>query len=181
MLMPLYEFYSPDTNRIYTFLARSQGLKDALPRCPEGDTFRMERRVSGFSITGRHKEERGDDPLASIDEARLESLMSEMEGEMETMDDQNPDPRQMGRMMRKLADLMGDKTPEALREIVTKLEEGTDVESLEDKLGQMPDVHDPDAEIPDESDMLWDTVRKKLALLRGPRRDPKIYEMRDWL
>jgi hypothetical protein len=179
--MPIYEFYSPDTNKIYTFLARSLSQRDRIPRCPEGEGFRMERRVSGFSITGRHKEERGDDPLAGIDETQMESLMSEMEAEMEGMDDHHPDPKQLGRMMRKLANLMGDKTPETLREIVMKLEEGTDPESLEDKLGDMPDIHDPDAEIPDETDMLWDTVKKKLALMRGPRRDPKLYEMNDWL
>ena len=33
--MPIYEFYSPDTNRIYSFFARSLAQGRLTPRCPD--------------------------------------------------------------------------------------------------------------------------------------------------
>jgi hypothetical protein len=180
--MPFYEFFSPDTNKIYTFLARSLAQRNLTPRCPDGASHRMERRVSSFSITGRHKEDKGDDPFSGLDETQVENLMQDMEREMEGMDDTHPDPKHLGRMMRKLTDLMGDRTPEALREMVLKLEAGEDPEKLEEQLGDIPHPDSPeDSMEPNSNDDLWAAVRKKLSSYRRPARDPKLYELSDWL
>ena len=56
----------------------------------------------------------------------MESFMAEMEREMSGMDENNPDPRQMGRLMRKMTDVMGDKAPPEMREMIRRLEAGED-------------------------------------------------------
>jgi hypothetical protein len=54
--MPIYEFYSPDTHKIYSFFARSLAHANKTPRCPDKPDARMERVVSKFAVTGRAKE-----------------------------------------------------------------------------------------------------------------------------
>ena len=54
--MPIYEFYSPDTNRIYSFFARSLAQGRLTPHCPDNPRARMERMISRFAVTGRAKE-----------------------------------------------------------------------------------------------------------------------------
>jgi hypothetical protein len=181
--MPLYEFYSPDTNKIYTFLARVLALRDKTPRCPDGEGLRMERRVSPFSVTGKHKEEPSNEMFDNLSEAQLETLMDEMEGEVEGMDDERPDPQQLARMMKKFSSLMGNKAPEALREMIAKLEEGADPEELEDRFAHIDNPHDPNSD-PEKAaalDDVWAAMKKQFLGFRPPRRDPKTYEMTDWI
>jgi hypothetical protein len=180
--MPFYEFFSPDTNKIYTFRAANMSWRLKTPRCPDGKDFLMERRVSQFSITGKVKEDTADDPFAGIDDSRMEALFNDMEHEMGSIDDANPDPKQLGRFMRKLTDLMGNKTPEAMRELVAQLEAGVDPQSLEEKFGDLaPDPNNPDAELGSAADELWQTVKKRFSGLKQPRRDPKLYDMAEWV
>ena len=179
--MPIYEFYSPDTNKLYQFLARSLALRDRTPRCPDGAAFTMERRVSQFAIIGKTKEEDDGDPFAGIDESKVDALMAEMEGEMAGMDDTHPDPRQLGHLMRKLTDVMGTRTPESLKELVQRLEAGEDPEKLEEQFGDF-DSDNPDSTPSEAADALWDTVKKRIKSLRNePVRDPKLYEMSDFI
>jgi hypothetical protein len=179
--MPIYEFYSPDTNKLYQFLARTLAYRDKTPRCPEGQGLRMERRVSRFAIIGKAKEDTGDDPFAGIDESKMESFMADMEREMGSMDDSNPDPRQLGRLMRKMTDLMGDKTPETLKELVGRLEAGEDPEKLEDQFGGFDEGEGADGN-PVAAQDLWDTVKKRIKSMRDqPVRDPKLYELTEYL
>jgi hypothetical protein len=157
--MPLYEFY-----------------------CPDDPTFRMERRVSQFAIVGRAREDAGDDPFAGMDENKVEALMADMERSMAGMDDSHPDPKQLGQMMRKMTDLMGDKTPEALREMVSRLEAGEDPDKLEEQYGHLAEGYEPNSAEGHAADTLWDNVQKKLRHLRkGPFRDPKFYDMADYV
>jgi hypothetical protein len=179
--MPIYEFYSPDTRKLYQFLARSLAYRDKTPRCPDGEGLRMERRVSRFAIIGKAKEDNGDDPFAGMDEAKVEALMADMERDMAGMDDNNPDPRQLGRLMRRMTDMMGAKTPEALKDLVRRLESGEDPEKLEDELGPMGDGDDMGAESAG-ADALFDMVKKRIKSLHDqPVRDPKLYDFADYV
>jgi hypothetical protein len=172
--MPIYEFYCPQNNTLYQFLARSLAYRDAVPLCPDNPEFRLEKRVSQFAVIGKAKEDSADDPFAGIDESKMESLMNEMEGEMGALDSDNPDPRQLGHFMRKLTDVMGDKTPPELREVVRRLESGEDPEKLEEQFGGF-DENDPGA------DPIFSQVKKMIRGARQPVRDPKLYELTDWL
>ena len=179
--MPIYEFYSPDTNKVYQFLARSLAYGDCTPRCPDGDGLRMERRVSRFAIIGKAREPAGDDPFAGMDESKMDAFMADMEKEMSGMDDNNPDPRQLGRLMRKMTDLMGERTPEALQEVVRRLEAGEDPEKLEEQFGSMAGPEEEGVE-GGAADALWDSMKKRIRALRDqPVRDPKLYDMADYV
>jgi hypothetical protein len=172
--MPIYEFYCPDNNKLYSFLARSLSMKDKLPRCPDGEGLRMERRVSRFAVIGKAKEDSADDPFAGIDESKMDAFMAEMERDMGGLDEENPDPRQLGHFMRKMTDVMGDKAPPELREMVRRLEAGEDPEKLEEQFGGLDEGEAGEA-------MFSQLVAKAKAARKEPVRDPKLYEMRNFV
>lgn len=175
--MPIYEFYCPDNHKIYSFLARSLDACDKVPRCPDNPKLRMERRVSKFAFIKGVGEVVAGDPFAGMDESKMESFMAEMEREMTGMDENNPDPRQMGRMLRKMTDVMGDKTPPDMREMIRRLEAGEDPEKLEEEFGELGGGEGEEG----GSDLFAATVKKIRAGLRAPARDPKLYEMKEFV
>jgi hypothetical protein len=83
--------------------------------------------------------------------------------------------------MRKMTDLMGDKAPEAIREMVARLEAGEDPEKLEEQFGDFGGEGGETGEAA-AGDALWETVKKKVRGLKGrPIKDPKLYEMSDFV
>jgi hypothetical protein len=93
---------------------------------------------------------------------------------MEVLDNDNPDPRQLGHFMRKLTDVMGDKVPPALREVVRRLEAGEDPDKFEEQFGGL----DQDGS---GADTIFTQVKRIIRSARPPIRDPKLYEMSDWV
>lgn len=174
--MPIYEFYCPDNHKIYSFLARSLSQRDRVPRCPDNPSFRMEKRVSRFAFVKGVGETVGPDPFAGMDETKMESFMAEMEREMSGMDENNPDPRHMGRLMRKMSEAMGDKAPPEMREMIKRLEAGEDPEKLEDKFGDLEAAGEGG-----EGVDLLAAVKRIRAGLKAPVRDPKLYDLGDWI
>ena len=59
--------------------------------------------------------------------------MGAMEKEFSSVDEN--DPKAMARMMRRMSDLTGEKIDGEMEEVVRKLEEGADPDSLEEQLG----------------------------------------------
>jgi hypothetical protein len=147
--MPIYEYYCPENHRIYQFFAKTLAQGQTIPQCPDNPAYRMERIMSAFAITGRSAEpaapmpsgaasgapaEAGEaSPADGPEDARMESAFSEMEREMDGVDEN--DPRAMGRMMRRMSELTGEKLDEPMEEVVRKLEEGTDPDALEQQMG----------------------------------------------
>jgi hypothetical protein len=173
--MPIYEFYSPDTNRIYSFFARTVAHGGQIPRCPDRPGARMERMVSRFAVTGRAREESNSpDPMAMPDE-NLQRAMAEMEREMAGMSDENPDPRQVGHLMRKLTEVAGRRLPAGMEEMIQRLEQGEDPEKLEEEFGDSLEGFED--EFGEESTRAAG-LRKRRS---GPSRDPKLYEMGEYL
>ena len=86
--MPIYEFYSPGTRKIYSFFARSPSYAEQVPLCPDGERHEMKKLLSGFSITGRNadapedapSEGTSDDPFEGMDPKQAEGVMKELEG-----------------------------------------------------------------------------------------------------
>lgn len=171
--MPIYEFYCPDNHTVYQFFARSLAHREKTPRCPENGAYRMEKRVSKFAFLRGAKEASADDPFADIDDSKMEALMADMERDMAGMDESNPDPRQLGHLMKKMTDVMGDKAPPEMREIIRRLESGEDPEKLEEQFGG--------GEGEDGAELFSQTVKKIKASLRAPQRDPKLYEMSEFV
>jgi hypothetical protein len=138
--MPIYEYYCPDNHTVYQFYAKTLAQGERVPRCPDNPAFTMRKVVSAFAVTGRH----GEEPVAEAGEgaaggegggedARMEAAMAEMEREFSAVDEN--DPKAMGRMMRRMAELTGEKIDGEMEEVVRKLEEGADPESLEEAMG----------------------------------------------
>ncbi len=173
--MPIYEFYSPDTHRIYSFLARSLAQGRETPRCPDRPKARMERLVSRFAVTGRAKE-KADTPTEGPLDPQMEQAMAEMEREMATMNEEHPDPRQIGRLMRRMTAATGRKLPEAMEHMIQRLEKGEDPERLEEEFSDS--FANFEEEFGEEAaQALGLPTRKKTA----PIRDPKLYEMADYV
>jgi predicted nucleic acid-binding Zn ribbon protein len=189
--MPIYEYYCSDNNKIYQFFAKTLAQGKTIPKCPDNPAFGMEKLVSAFAVTGARKtESAGGSPTEGAeggepppgddasDDPRLEAAMGAMEGEFANVDEN--DPRAMGRMMRRMAELTGEKIEGEMEEVVRKLEEGADPDSLEDQLGggDAPGADDPGAEgPPGEPSAAPKEPRRRFRTRRGPPvRDPKLYD-----
>jgi hypothetical protein len=183
--MPIYEFYCPDNRKIYSFLARSLSYADKTPRCPDNPKFRMERMISSFAVTGRAKEKPDMPPGGGPDDARMEAAMAEMERDFASMDSENPDPRQIARMMRKMSAVTGEKMPAEAEEMISRMEKGEDPEKLEEEYADvLGDPGDPDAEglpTPPSEEAGEGLKAAFRAMRRRPVRDPALYEMSDYV
>ena len=137
--MPIYEFYCPDNNKIYSFFTQRLNRQDRVPRCPDDPGYRMVKLVSRVSIAAR-KSDRDDAGAGDdIDDARIEAAMGQMEREIAGMDENNPDPRKMGRFMREMAQLTGERPDAATQAMIERLEAGEDPEKLEEEMGDALD------------------------------------------
>ena len=193
--MPIYEYYSPDTHKIYSFFAKSTRYKDILPPCPDGQEHKMEKMVSSFAFVGStdkaEKANQGDgnnDP--DLEDPRMMQAMGEMEKAIAGMDEDSPDPKVMGQMMRKMADITGEKMDEGMNEMIAKLEEGQDPEALEAEMGDLlgddlsadPNaMNSPNEESgnePKESGTakLKQLLKNKLDKRNAPIKDSKLYD-----
>jgi len=175
--MPIYEFYCPDNHRIYQFYAKTLAQGGTVPRCPDNPRFRMRKILSPFAVVGRGRAKGGEGEAAPANpadppvDARMEAAMGEMEREFSGVDEN--DPRAMGRMMRRMADLTGERIDGEMEEVVRKLEEGADPDSLEDRLGSDPaDGGEGRPAGPEAGE-----ARQRFRARRGaPVRDPRLYD-----
>ncbi len=191
--MPIYEFMSQNTGKIYSFFAHSPSYAEKIPLCPDGKKYKMEKVISGFSITGQKEEvaeipaggsgNDPNDPFAGMDPGQAEKVMKELEGAMGGMDEDNPDPKQMGQLMRKMCEMTGETMDEPMEEVVRKLEEGADPDELEDRMGDfLGDEQPNDTNGGNEEDSA-DSVKSRLKKLMKKKivRDPKLYEFSEYL
>lgn len=183
--MPIYEYYCPDNHTVYQFFAKTLAQGATIPRCPDNPAFGMQKMVSGFAITKGGASDAPPPAAGSgaegADDPRMEAAMAAMESEFSHVDEN--DPRAMGRMMRRMAELTGEKLDGEMEEVVRKLEEGADPDSLEEQLGgdatggegddpygdPMGGAGDPPAD-PQEPRHRFRTRP------RAPRRDPQLYD-----
>ena len=188
--MPIYEYYCPENHTIYQFYAKTLAQGQTTPKCPGHPEYTMRKLVSAFAITrpGGAEEATAPKPEATGDaaeDAKMEAAMSAMESEFAGVDEN--DPKAMARMMRRMAEVTGEKLDGQFEEVVRKLEEGADPDSLEDQLGPEESAEDsgdpygggmgldpgmPAAEAKDPKE-----PRHRFKVRRvAPRRDPKLYD-----
>lgn len=180
--MPFYEFYCPQNHRIYTFFSRSMGLAGKVPRCPDNEAWTLQKRVSRFAVVGRAKEpgEGGDD--ADLDDPRMMAAMAEMEREMAGMDENNPDPRQMARLMRRMGELTGEPLGDGMEEMLGRMEAGEDPDALEEEFGDLLDDPAPGEDSAGEGEGgRLAAARRLRARLGPPTRDDRVFEMTEWV
>jgi len=182
--MPIYEYYCAEHHAIYQFFAKTLAQGRTLPKCPENPRHRLVKVVSPFAVTRGGKKDgeaaapKTVDQADTADDARMEAAMGAMEKEFSSVDEN--DPRAMGRMMRRMAEVTGEKIDGEMEEVVRKLEEGADPESLEEQLGgEAPcQMDNPDAGGPEgvpAADLKEPRHRFKVRRPL-PRRDPQLYD-----
>jgi hypothetical protein len=183
--MPIYEFYCSENHKIYQFYAKTLAQGQTVPKCPDNPAFSMVKLVSKFAVTtsgksGKSKiegeESAGGGPDAAED-PRMEAAFGAMEREFSGVDEN--DPRAMGRMMRRMAELTGEKMDGGMEEVVRKLEEGADPESLEEQMGGTDAGDDSYGEgmpPPDAAKELREKRQRFRVRHRAPIRDPKLYD-----
>ena len=147
--MPIYEYYCPDNHTVYQFYAKTLAQGRTVPPCPANAAYRMEKMLSPFAVTSgdeRPEPAPGQGGEATAD-PRMEAALGVMEREFAQVDEN--DPKAMARMMRRMAELSGETIDAGMEEVVRKLEEGTDPETLEEQLGGEPpcSMPDPAAEV----------------------------------
>jgi putative FmdB family regulatory protein len=175
--MPMYEFYCPDCNTIFTFLSKSVNT-EKVPACPKCKRPDLSRMVSRFAVTGKAAKKDGAEgageggegmPDLPIDESRMEKAMEALSSEAEHIDEN--DPRQAADLMRKFSSMTGLKLGDKMEDALAKLESGADPESLEAEMGDI-----------DESDLFkFDGAagggKVRTGARKAPIRDETMYDM----
>ena len=106
----------------------------------------------------------------------MEAAMAAMEGEFANVDEN--DPRAMGRMMRRMAELTGEKIDGEMEEVVRKLEEGADPERWRSSWAAGRARRGGwGSGFPGGRRPIRRSRRARLRARRGPPvRDPKLYD-----
>ncbi len=189
--MPIYEYYCAENHTVYQFYAKTLQQGRTIPKCPDNPAYRLQKMVSDFAVTHGGK---SDAPPPSpppsppsppagagnaAEDARMEAAMGAMESECARVDEN--DPRAMARMMRRMAELTGEKIDPEAEEVVRKLEEGADPEALEEAMGgeapcHMPDPDDDGLGLGGGKEAEPQEARHRFKARRELRRDPKLYD-----
>jgi hypothetical protein len=171
--MPIYEYYCPDNNRIYQFFARTLAQGRTVPPCPDNPKYRMRKVLSRFAVGGAGQSPGGAQEAPSgggPEDARMEAAMGAMEREMAGVDES--DPRAMGRMIRRMAEISGEKIDGDMEEVVRKLEEGADPDSLDSEFGA--DLRDENVEGPAADAPTSRSPRRPRRV--APTLDPRLHD-----
>jgi putative FmdB family regulatory protein len=163
--MPIYEFFCHDCNTIFNFLS-SRVNTDKRPDCPKCGRKELNRQLSSFAVIGKAKEKTDtDNPLAHMDETKLENAMESLAREAEGMNED--DPRQMASLMRKFSDKTGIRLGEQVDEVITRMEAGDDPDAIENDMGKGLDA---------EELFYFDGVNKKMrSYTKQPAHDETLY------
>ncbi|WPD21560.1 MAG: FmdB family zinc ribbon protein [Candidatus Electrothrix scaldis] len=137
--MPIYEFYCQDCNTIFNFFS-SRINTEKRPDCPKCGKKELHRQMSRFAVIGKAKEEDADDPLAGLDESKMEQAFEGLMREAEGMNED--DPRQMAQLMRKFTDKTGIAMGEQMEEALSRMEAGEDPDQVEREMGDLLDADD---------------------------------------
>ena len=139
--MPIYEFACPKCRVIFNFLSKLLN-PDRLPVCPKCGNKKMVKQMSAFAMPRGVKEpaaggefsDHGQAPMPDLDDPRVMRAVSEMERDMEHLDENNP--KHMAHMMRKMKELMpAGAAPKELDVAIRRLESGEDPQKVEADMG----------------------------------------------
>ncbi|HUT88656.1 MAG TPA: zinc ribbon domain-containing protein [Thermoguttaceae bacterium] len=173
--MPIYEFYCADCHTVFNFLARRPNTTKR-PACPRCGRPRLDRKISRFAISrGRRESGEGDDPLAGLDEARMERAMAEMAQEAEGISED--DPRQMARMMRKLHDAAGLPLGQGMEEAIRRMEAGEDPDKIEEEMGDLLEEDPLLGEGGSSPGEIGGSLRRLSRKLKPPDVDDTLYDL----
>ena len=164
--MPIYEFFCPDCNTIFNFFS-SRINTDKRPDCPKCGRKELYKQMSTFATIGKAKEEDGADPLAGLDESKMEQAFEGLMRDAEGLNED--DPRQMANLMRKFSEKTGISLGDQMEEALSRMEAGEDPDRIEQEMGDLLDSDDA---------FSLDMIKKKVGNRpRPPRHDETLYEL----
>jgi hypothetical protein len=80
-----------------------------------------------------------------------------------------------------MAELTGERMPDVMEEMIGRLEAGEDPDKLEEEYGDLPELEEfGEGGEAGEGDA-GERRKALLRRLRGPVRDPQLYELRDYI
>jgi putative FmdB family regulatory protein len=140
--MPIYEFACPKCRRIFSFLSKRLN-PERQPVCPKCGFAKLIKQVSSFAmLKGVPEPKAADDlgpdgePMPDVDDAKVEKVMSELERDMDHLDENNP--RHVAHMIRKMKEIMPEgSVPKELDIAIKRLEKGEDPEKVEEDMGDV--------------------------------------------
>jgi putative FmdB family regulatory protein len=140
--MPIFEFACPKCRVIFNFLSKRL-LPDRPPTCPKCGHRNMVKQMSRFAAPkgmaepAAQPEAGGDEPpMPNLDDPRVMRAMSEMERDMEHLDENNP--KHMAHVMKKMKDILPSGTmPKDFDVAIKRLEAGEDPEKIEADMGDV--------------------------------------------
>ena len=145
--MPIYEFACPKCRRIFNFLSK-RVQPNYLPTCPKCGSKELTKQMSAFAMPRGAAEPstaaeggEGGEEMPDFDNPRVARAMSEMERDMEHLDENNP--KHMAYMMRKMKEIMPDGMPKEIDVAIKRLESGEDPEKIEEDMGEVLDQFMP--------------------------------------
>lgn len=170
--MPIYEFYCPSCNTIFSFFSAGVAPKTK-PRCPRDCGGGLEKRPSTFATPKRRESDDEPTPFDDLDESRMEGAFAALAGEMEGLED-SEDPRVVSRALRRFGELTGLELGPRMQDALARLEGGEDLDQLEEEFDR--DLGE------DSDDDLSEFFRLKKAMLKRrarPNVDPELYFLED--
>ncbi len=163
--MPIYEFFCDHCNTIFNFFSSSVNT-DKRPSCPQCGKDELEKMLSTFATIGKAKEDQ-DDPMAGMDESRMEQAFEGLMREAENVNED--DPRQMAGLMRRFSRDTGLNLGDQMEEALARMESGEDPEIIEREMGDVLDGDEP---------FSVEAMKKKVQSgKKTPLRDDKLYEL----
>ncbi len=144
--MPIYEFACAKCRKVFSFLSKRLN-PEREPVCPKCGNPRLVKQVSSFAMIKGVAEpapgagagsEDGDagGAFPEVDEAKVDRVMSELERDMDHLDENNP--RHVAHMMRRMKEIMPPgTTPKELETAIRRLEQGEDPEKVEADMGDV--------------------------------------------
>ncbi|MGN6385218.1 MAG: FmdB family zinc ribbon protein [Verrucomicrobiota bacterium] len=139
--MPIYEFACSNCRKVFSFLSKRINPEKS-PVCPKCGNKKLTKQMSRFAMTKGLTEpaasvEGGDDfPMPDFDDPKVARAMTEIERDMEGMDENNP--RHMAQIMKKMKDVMPEgSVPKEMDVAIRRLEQGEDPEKIEEEMGDL--------------------------------------------
>ncbi|MBU1564067.1 MAG: zinc ribbon domain-containing protein [Proteobacteria bacterium] len=162
--MPIYEFFCDTCNVIFNFFSPRVNTTKK-PDCPRCGKRELDRRISSFATIGKAKEDSGE-PLAGLDETKMERAFESLMREAEHVNEE--DPKQMAALMRKFTSQTGINLGGPMEEAMSRMEAGEDPEQVEKEMGDLFN----------EENLSFEQIKKKgMRDNRPPAHDEKLYEL----
>jgi putative FmdB family regulatory protein len=150
--MPIYEFACPKCRKVYSFLSKRVAPSHT-PACPKCGSKRLTKEISRFAFLngapepaatgdGGEGTDLSGEPgmegvgMPDMEDPRIARAMSEMERDMDHLDENNP--KHMAHLLRKMKDILpSGSVPKDFEVALKRLEAGEDPEKIEADMGDV--------------------------------------------